>query len=291
MRVNFKSSRTYGFTLIELLVVIAIIAILAAILFPVFAQAREQARKTSCLSNVKQLGLGVLMYTQDYDETPPYAYRPDPQGKGWWGDVIDPYIKMRGAGAGQGDPHGAAFWHCPDDTLTFEPGTPSYGVNAVITGAVNGGIENDAGVAVGYQDSVPLAGFSSPADVIWCGDGSRDLYSGGQYNGQFGEIAIDWVRPSLDLAGLSGWNGREGTVVKTWYHQHLPVDDFTDAPISWQDTNPTWTNKGPAYHHNRNGEQTGIADFVFMDGHAKGKRHGTLTEKDFFATGPLPGTN
>ena len=58
-----------GFTLIELLVVIAIIAILAAILFPVFARAREKARQTSCLSNMKQLGLGMLMYAQDYDET------------------------------------------------------------------------------------------------------------------------------------------------------------------------------------------------------------------------------
>ncbi|MGC9318909.1 MAG: DUF1559 domain-containing protein [Armatimonadota bacterium] len=61
--------RRRGFTLIELLVVIAIIAILAAILFPVFARAREKARQTSCLSNVKQLALGTLMYVQDYDET------------------------------------------------------------------------------------------------------------------------------------------------------------------------------------------------------------------------------
>lgn len=61
-------ARTRGFTLIELLVVIAIIAILAAILFPVFAKAREKARQTSCLTNIKQLGMGVLMYTQDYDE-------------------------------------------------------------------------------------------------------------------------------------------------------------------------------------------------------------------------------
>ena len=60
--------RKKGFTLIELLVVIAIIAILAAILFPVFAQARESARTTSCLSNQKQIGLGVKMYAQDYDE-------------------------------------------------------------------------------------------------------------------------------------------------------------------------------------------------------------------------------
>src|SRR5215468_9338399 len=62
-----------AFTLIELLVVIAIIAILAAILFPVFAQAREKARAVSCLSNTKQLGLGMMMYVQDYDETYPNA--------------------------------------------------------------------------------------------------------------------------------------------------------------------------------------------------------------------------
>src|SRR5437762_877027 len=65
--------RNRGFTLIELLVVIAIIAILAAILFPVIAQAREKARQTTCLSNLKQIGIGQAMYTQDYDETLPYA--------------------------------------------------------------------------------------------------------------------------------------------------------------------------------------------------------------------------
>ncbi len=85
-----------GFTLIELLVVIAIIAILAAILFPVFAQARESARMTSCLSNMKQIGLGFQMYTQDYDEVFPLNRSEDWNNKvtyGNWKHLIQPYIK------------------------------------------------------------------------------------------------------------------------------------------------------------------------------------------------------
>jgi prepilin-type N-terminal cleavage/methylation domain-containing protein/prepilin-type processing-associated H-X9-DG protein len=98
-----------GFTLIELLVVIAIIAILAAILFPVFAQAREKARTASCMSNCKQLGLAVQMYTNDYDESLPYSgvygtnhplYK---QGYEWalWVVLLNPYIKN------------FQIWQCP----------------------------------------------------------------------------------------------------------------------------------------------------------------------------------
>src|SRR5207248_8383643 len=96
----FARLKKSGFTLIELLVVIAIIAILAAILFPVFAQARESARATSCLSNTKQIALGQLMYSQDYDETIiPWcivdrgAYPIDVQLKGAWTTLIQPYLK------------------------------------------------------------------------------------------------------------------------------------------------------------------------------------------------------
>jgi prepilin-type N-terminal cleavage/methylation domain-containing protein/prepilin-type processing-associated H-X9-DG protein len=86
--------RRKAFTLIELLVVIAIIAILASILFPVFGRARENARRTSCASNLKQIGLGLMMYTQDYDENYPAAGISGGQalGYGWAGDIY-PYVK------------------------------------------------------------------------------------------------------------------------------------------------------------------------------------------------------
>jgi prepilin-type N-terminal cleavage/methylation domain-containing protein/prepilin-type processing-associated H-X9-DG protein len=82
-----------GFTLIELLVVIAIIAILAAILFPVFAQAREKARQTTCLSNSRQMGLGLSMYVQDNDETYPWSANIDPDPNPSWSGLISPYVK------------------------------------------------------------------------------------------------------------------------------------------------------------------------------------------------------
>jgi len=84
-----------GFTLIELLVVIAIIAILAAILFPVFSQVREKARQTTCLSNQWQIGVAFMAYAQDYDEMlPPSNYAPNPAQPNWvWQQFVDPYIK------------------------------------------------------------------------------------------------------------------------------------------------------------------------------------------------------
>jgi prepilin-type N-terminal cleavage/methylation domain-containing protein/prepilin-type processing-associated H-X9-DG protein len=109
-----KSARA-GFTLIELLVVIAIIAILAAILFPVFARARENARRASCQSNLKQIGLGLLQYVQDYDERTPKSWfgaNGDASnvaaGRYKWMDAIYPYIKSE------------QLFVCPSDTLVTD---------------------------------------------------------------------------------------------------------------------------------------------------------------------------
>ncbi|MFO7947927.1 MAG: prepilin-type N-terminal cleavage/methylation domain-containing protein [Armatimonadota bacterium] len=112
--------RSKGFTLIELLVVIAIIAILAAILFPVFARAREKARQSSCLSNMKQIGLGHMMYAQDYDEmTLRYAMGgPSGEPPQWW-EVIQPYLKNE------------QILICPSQTTsdTWYGGKMSYGIH------------------------------------------------------------------------------------------------------------------------------------------------------------------
>lgn len=130
-----------GFTLIELLVVIAIIAILAAILFPVFARAREKARQTSCLSNSKQISLGLMMYVQDYDEMFPHAYN---YHVGYmWQAAIAPYVKN------------SQVWICP----SWRDGSINYGANSHV---ITFGAEAD-------DPAIPsktLAQVNKPAEVI-----------------------------------------------------------------------------------------------------------------------------
>jgi prepilin-type N-terminal cleavage/methylation domain-containing protein/prepilin-type processing-associated H-X9-DG protein len=138
-----------GFTLIELLVVIAIIAILAAILFPVFAKAREKARQTSCASNEKQLGLGFVQYVQDYDETFPCglpAWGGGPLwGTGWAGQIY-PYVRSKGV------------FMCPDDsTSAAAPAVAlSYAENTNLTVAE----------AIGPAKAANSSGLNAPANTV-----------------------------------------------------------------------------------------------------------------------------
>ena len=116
--ISGASRITRGFTLIELLVVIAIIAILAAILFPVFARARENARRASCQSNLKQLGLGIMQYTQDYDEKMPattYAYTLPGNLPSSWDLTVQPYVKS------------TQVLTCPSDVTSPTMNLPAYG--------------------------------------------------------------------------------------------------------------------------------------------------------------------
>ena len=138
-----------AFTLVELLVVIAIIAILAAILFPVFSRAREQARKSSCASNLKQLGLAAQMYTQDYDETlAPYSTASPTV---YWPNIIEPYVKNR------------MTWFCPSyerSVTNPSPYASTYGTNYIIRGK-------------------RLAEFSRPTQVLFFVD-TEGAYTGSE---------------------------------------------------------------------------------------------------------------
>ncbi len=163
---RYRVSCSNGFTLIELLVVIAIIAILAAILFPVFAQAREKARQIACMSNTRQIGLGLGMYVQDYDETLPFNDNGPQFANGnarCTFDVIQPYLKN------------TDIYSCPSAGndkvrifLNYDNSNRPF-----ITYAINNLYASDSAQAIfgdsGYGQT-SLAAFSEPAGTIFCGD-------------------------------------------------------------------------------------------------------------------------
>jgi prepilin-type N-terminal cleavage/methylation domain-containing protein/prepilin-type processing-associated H-X9-DG protein len=164
-----------GFTLIELLVVIAIISVLAAILFPVFARARENARRASCQSNLKQIGLGLLQYAGDYDDTMPFSFfgsagNSDAANYKWM-DAIYPYVKNE------------QVFTCPSDSASnsrfvYQGNIPagqtslnygSYGLN----GAYGAGPDNTTPPRSSILYLVRLAAVQTPATTVWVTDNNN----------------------------------------------------------------------------------------------------------------------
>lgn len=183
-------NRKTGFTLIELLVVIAIISILAAILFPVFGRARENARRTSCLSNIKQIGLGFTQYFQDNDE----QFPPNKNETAWPGGAIQPYLKSK------------QILRCPNDigvkwdapTLT----TTSYVLNGFFPAPSPTSDSATNPWSTRAIKSANMVNIQSPASVIMTGE-APNTWGGSYFH------AFAWPVPAGDsFGGYAGdWKG------------------------------------------------------------------------------------
>ena len=199
-----------GFTLIELLVVIAIIAILAAILFPAFARARENARRASCQSNLKQIALGVFQYKQDYDEKLPLYHVSG--GYYGWADRIQPYIKS------------TQILQCPSEP-SKESSTPNadnytdYWINIM---------------AIGQSD----ASFNGPASTVLIGDGEGTNVTGAWSRGggatECGGFATS--DPIFTCANNPTTTLVKATLPPGGAHRHLTGANFAfaDGHVKWQ---------------------------------------------------------
>ncbi len=215
--------RPDGFTLIELLVVIAIIAILAAILFPVFAQAREQARKASCMSNGKQLGMAFMQYKQDYDERHPFGGWLPGGGLGtWeWQNTVAPYIKNKGV------------YRCPssteEDELVNNPAAWHWNRNPV-SYMYNNFLAADRNP---LNDSAVVA----PADCVLLSDGHSDWGCPGNAC-----IGVDWMgRPNTIWLMEDTYFGKQARLITGWgdrtwgLPRHMNGANFTfaDGHVKW----------------------------------------------------------
>jgi prepilin-type N-terminal cleavage/methylation domain-containing protein/prepilin-type processing-associated H-X9-DG protein len=237
-----------AFTLIELLVVIAIISILATILFPVFAQAREKARATSCSSNLRQLATAVLMYTQDSDESFPLG---TPNAwTGSWPVQVSPYVQS------------LAIFRCPDDSDMTQPswtdgwaGVPiSYTANGFIDGDVDGKAPIPMkGVMTMAQDKIsPVnrsqASITKPSETILLTEKfNTDVLAAGGW-GNLSSFA-----PGAITVGTPKWDG-------------LAANEIPNGTLPATNKWPTGPDGSISAHHH------GMANFAFCDGHVKTMR-------------------
>jgi prepilin-type N-terminal cleavage/methylation domain-containing protein/prepilin-type processing-associated H-X9-DG protein len=271
MKVRSTRSRFTGFTLIELLVVIAIIAILAAILFPVFAQAREKARQTSCLSNMKQIALGLMMYTQDYDERFPTTGVYDFGGNDrYWAPRLTPYIKN------------IQVFRCPsdggphtDNVQGFSGPSMSYAANALMGGAsyrdnfsigVIGIVNADWASFLTQSSGQAMAAINRPAETIAIGE---------KHSANVAQTGFAWL-------------GANSAFI--WPTQVFMWDCSSKGGSCYYDNDgaiiPDGFPRGTTFPKAKEGaaatKHSGMTNFAFADGHVKAMRP-EQTNPDGFA--------
>lgn len=294
--IHSSGRRSAAFTLIELLVVIAIIAILAAILFPVFAQAREKARAITCISNLKQIGTGCIMYVQDWDETYPLGYTWDSNNGVWGGTMwtvsLGPYIQNYG-GVGDNIINGqlgqgiSSVYFCPDENLSrdtngnTDSALVGYGINDL---AVEAGGWTQIGTLYTFVGS-SLSSIYTPASLVSFADAGQLDCANGQPCSEPAFQGGDALCNVCDPANPSAACGPYAFQPQNWKYTNestgwnigetgMGDDDFCDNRY-----------RVPAFRHSQH------TNAAFADGHAKSLPVGSInaqmgTQQDIFHNHP-----
>jgi prepilin-type N-terminal cleavage/methylation domain-containing protein/prepilin-type processing-associated H-X9-DG protein len=276
IRHNHSFRGRHAFTLIELLVVIAIIAILAAILFPVFAQAREKARAITCISNEKQISLGIMMYVQDYDEMYGMSEWYDGNSNTYmsWREEIQPYVKNPEQSQYGYPTAMGGIWSCPD--FPDQAQYAQFGVHWDVWPAPG---EN---VDVGTS-TISEAAIQTPASLVMVVEKGREDSTAPGAPG-------DWAHPffipweSNSITGDKYWTERVGNPPGS-LDTHDDLNHALNHDCDFMSSgNGTFNgcDTFPRYRHSL------TSNMIFGDGHVKAIHAGGLNWYNNIYPGPLP---